>query len=159
MGEIVTREKLGEIRERAKLHGKRVVFTNGCFDILHRGHVEYLRKAKSLGDILVIGLNTDKSVRAIKGKGRPIVPEEDRALLLSELRSVDYICLCDEETPALLIDFVVPDVLVKGGDYAIDEIVGKDIVEASGGEVVIIPEIKGKSTSSIVDLISLWARS
>ncbi|MDI6807678.1 MAG: D-glycero-beta-D-manno-heptose 1-phosphate adenylyltransferase [Candidatus Eisenbacteria bacterium] len=154
MGEVVTRDRLREIRERAKLHSKKVVFTNGCFDILHRGHIEYLRKARSLGDILVIGLNTDKSVRAIKGKGRPIVPEEDRAFLLCELRSVDYVCLFDEETPALLIDFLTPDVLVKGGDYAIDEVVGKDTVEASGGEVVIIPEVKGKSTSSIVDIIS-----
>ena len=144
---------LVEIRKRAKKDGKKVVFTNGCFDILHRGHVHYLEKAKQLGDILVVGLNSDESVKKIKGEQRPIVPQDDRAFVLSALGCVDYVCIFHEETPEELIRKLVPDVLVKGADWEKEDIVGKDIVEKSGGQVVTIPEVEGKSTQKIIQTI------
>ena len=135
MGDVVTRSDLITIREQAKCEGKTVVFTNGCFDIIHRGHIEYLNKAKALGNVLVVGMNTDASVRRLKGKTRPIVCQDDRAFILAAFRVVDYVCLFDEDTPYELIKAIVPDVLVKGSDWAIASIVGKDIVEAAGGTV------------------------
>jgi rfaE bifunctional protein nucleotidyltransferase chain/domain len=129
----------------------KIVFTNGCFDILHRGHIEYLSQARDKGNILVIGLNSDASVKMIKGEGRPVQDETSRALILASLRFVDAIILFDEDTPLDLIDFVKPDVLVKGGDYTEETIVGADIVKANGGEVVIIPLTEGYSTSSILN--------
>lgn len=129
----------------------RVVFTNGCFDILHRGHVAYLAQARALGDRLVIGLNTDASVRALKGAGRPVVHQDDRAYVLAGLGSVDAVTLFDEDTPANLIAALVPDVLVKGGDYTPENVVGRDIVENAGGRVVIIPFVSGRSTTGLLE--------
>jgi D-beta-D-heptose 7-phosphate kinase/D-beta-D-heptose 1-phosphate adenosyltransferase len=150
---IVKLEALVKIRKRAKKEGEKVVFTNGCFDILHRGHIEYLKKAKTLGDILIVGLNSDSSVRKIKGEKRPIVKQKDRAEILSALSFVDYVCIFDEPTPEKMIKILIPDVLVKGGDWAKPDIVGKDIVESCGGKVVTVPLVKGKSTKNIIRTI------
>jgi rfaE bifunctional protein nucleotidyltransferase chain/domain len=128
----------------------KIVFTNGCFDILHRGHIEYLSQARDKGDVLIIGLNSDTSVKRIKGEGRPVQDEMSRALVLASLRIVDGIVLFDEDTPYELIKLVQPDVLVKGGDYTEKTIVGADIVKAAGGEVVTIPVVEGYSTSKIL---------
>jgi rfaE bifunctional protein nucleotidyltransferase chain/domain len=126
------------------------VFTNGCFDILHRGHVAYLHAARALGDRLVVGVNSDASVRRLKGAGRPILNQEDRAFILAGLASVDAVTLFDEDTPAELIAALVPDILVKGGDYSPGEVVGRDTVEAAGGRLVLIPFVEGRSTTDIV---------
>ena len=130
---------------------KKVIFTNGCFDIIHSGHVTYLRKAKSLGDILVLGLNSSASVRRLKGESRPINSEEDRAIVLNELKSIDYVVVFDQDTPYELIKTIKPFIIVKGGDYLADDVVGKDIVEAYGGRVEIIPFVDGKSTTNIIE--------
>jgi len=143
--------ELIRIRKDLKKEGQKVVFTNGVFDILHRGHVEYLEKAKSLGDVLMLGLNTDASVKKIKGSNRPVMGQEDRAIVLAGLSSVDYICLFEEETPENLIQELIPDILVKGGDYQIDDIVGRETVEANGGKVVTIDLVNGQSTTSIIE--------
>ncbi len=153
MGEVVAQSGLLKIRERLKREGKKVVFTNGCFDIVHRGHVEYLMKAKALGDVLLVGMNTDASVQRLKGPQRPIVCQEDRAFVLAALRVVDYVCLFDEDTPYNLIKAVVPDVLVKGSDWAIEAIVGKDVVEAAGGKVQTIDYVPDRSTTNIIQKI------
>ncbi len=134
-----------------KKQGKKVVFTNGCFDILHAGHIEILKKAKEKGDILIVGLNSDKSIKKIKGRKRPIMDEKDRALILDSIKFVDYVVLFDEETPYNLIKEIKPDVLVKGSDYKINEVVGADIVIKNGGEVFLVPLLKGKSTSKIIE--------
>jgi rfaE bifunctional protein nucleotidyltransferase chain/domain len=128
----------------------RVVFTNGVFDVVHRGHVEYLAGARTLGDLLVVGLNTDDSVRRLKGPGRPVNPEDDRAHVLAALESVDYVTLFAEDTPRDLIAALLPDVLVKGGDYSRETIVGADEVEAAGGQVVVAPLLPGRSTTAIL---------
>ncbi len=154
MGKVVTRNELVAIRKQLKAEGKRVVFTNGCFDILHRGHVEYLQKAKELGDVLIVGLNTDASVRRLKGPARPIVNQEDRAVVLAALASVDYVCLFDEDTPYELISALVPDILVKGADWTVEKVVGKDIVEAAGGMVKTIEFVPNRSTTSIIARIA-----
>lgn len=135
-----------------KLHraGKKIVFTNGVFDILHMGHVKYLSQAKDLGDVLIIGLNTDKSVQLIKGPDRPINPQRDRAGVLAALECVDYVVYFAEDTPAKLIDKVRPDVLVKGADYKIREIVGADFVQSYGGEVKRLKMLKGRSTTGVI---------
>ena len=130
--------------------GLKIVFTNGCFDILHRGHVEYLSKAADMGDVLVVGLNTDASVKRLKGEGRPVNNEEARALVLASLSFVDAVVLFDEETPYELIKVVRPDVLVKGADYKPEEIVGYDIVTFYGGKVETVPLVEGYSTTSII---------
>jgi D-beta-D-heptose 7-phosphate kinase/D-beta-D-heptose 1-phosphate adenosyltransferase len=127
-----------------------VVFTNGCFDVLHPGHVEHLAQAKALGDVLVVGLNSDASVRRLKGAGRPLVREADRAAVLAALRSVDAVTLFDEDTPLELISTLLPDVLVKGGDYDLDGIVGREAVEEAGGEVRVLPFVEGYSTTDIL---------
>ena len=158
MGEVVSRDELIRIRDEVRAAGRIVVFTNGCFDIIHRGHTDYLSRAKSLGDILVVGLNTDRSVRALKGETRPIVSEDDRAHVLAALASVNYVCLFDEDTPQELIAAIVPDVLVKGAGYSRDNMVGADLVEEHGGRVVALEALEGRSTRSIVDRI-LGARS
>ncbi|MCX6148784.1 MAG: D-glycero-beta-D-manno-heptose 1-phosphate adenylyltransferase [Candidatus Kapabacteria bacterium] len=134
----------------AKSNNKKIVFTNGVFDILHVGHVSYLEKAKQLGDILVLGLNSDASVKKLKGDSRPINNEIDRANVLLGLKSVDYVCIFDEETPLNLIKSVNPSVLVKGADYSIENIVGADFVQKNGGEVKTITFIEGKSTTSTI---------
>ena len=131
----------------------RLVFTNGCFDILHRGHVEYLHEARALGDLLVVGVYTDASVRSLKGPHRPVVPEEDRAMILAGLASVDAVTLFDEATPRALIGSLLPDVLVKGGDYSPEQIVGREEVEAAGGEVRVLPFIQGRSTTELLQAI------
>ncbi len=130
---------------------RRVVFTNGCFDVLHPGHVEHLAQAKALGDVLVVGLNSDSSVQRLKGAGRPLVAEADRAAVLAALRSVDAVTLFDEDTPLELISTLLPDVLVKGGDYDLDGIVGREAVEEAGGEVRVLPFVEGYSTTGLLD--------
>ena len=130
---------------------RRLVFTNGCFDLLHRGHVEHLAQARALGDILVVGLNSDASVRRLKGVGRPLVAEADRAAALAALRSVDAVTLFDEDTSLELISALLPDVLVKGGDYDLDGIVGREVVEEAGGEVRVLPFLEGYSTTRMLD--------
>ena len=136
-----------------KLSGQKIVFTNGCFDILHRGHVEYLTEAKACGDKLVTALNSDTSVRGLKGEARPIQSQEDRAVILDALESVDLVVIFDQETPAKIIKSLLPDVLTKGGDYLAETIVGADTVTENGGEIKVIPFRPGQSTSSIVEKI------
>lgn len=131
--------------------GQRVVFTNGVFDILHAGHVTYLEQARALGDTLVVGLNTDASVRRLKGPERPINTEADRACVLAALRAVDHVILFGDDTPIDVITALMPDVLVKGGDYTRDTIVGADVVEARGGVVCTIPLVEGRSTTAIIN--------
>lgn len=136
-----------------RFSGKKIVFTNGCFDLLHLGHIDYLAKAASLGDVLVVGLNTDASVSAIKGEFRPLNNQESRSMIMASLFFVNAVILFDEPTPAELIKQVQPDMLVKGGDYRVEEIVGYDIVKARGGEVITIDLVPGYSTSLIVEKI------
>ncbi len=140
------------VRE-ARAAGKRIVFTNGVFDILHPGHVRYLRAARSHGDLLIVGLNSDASVRRNKGPGRPINPESERAEVLAALACVDAVSIFDDETPADIIRRVQPDVLVKGSDWPADQIVGRDTVEARGGRVILEPVEQGFSSSSIIDKV------
>jgi rfaE bifunctional protein nucleotidyltransferase chain/domain len=130
--------------------GGRVVFTNGCFDLLHRGHTRYLERARSLGDTLVVAINSDRSVRALKGPGRPVVPAEQRAEVMAALAAVDYVVVFDELDPARVIRAVRPDVLVKGGDWPINQIVGADFVQSRGGRVLSLPYVEGASTSALI---------
>ena len=148
-GKIVPRDFFG--RNDFKRHGQKIVLTNGCFDVLHFGHVHYLLQAKKLGDILVIGLNSDDSVRRLKGPRRPINGENERALVLAALVCVDYVTLFEEDTPEELIKVVRPDVLVKGGDYTLDNIVGADFVTQNGGIVTTIPFVEGFSSTRIIE--------
>ncbi|GAB4454864.1 MAG: hypothetical protein OHK0036_18490 [Bacteroidia bacterium] len=148
---IVSKEDLKRVAFREHYFGKKIVFTNGCFDILHPGHVYYLNKAKSFGDILIVGLNSDASVKRLKGEKRPIHPQDKRAEVLASILCVDYICIFEEDTPLNLIQMVQPDVLVKGGDYTIDKIVGADFVIQNGGKVEIIPYLEGFSTTKIIE--------
>jgi D-beta-D-heptose 7-phosphate kinase/D-beta-D-heptose 1-phosphate adenosyltransferase len=137
----------------ARRQGKRIVFTNGCFDLIHPGHIRYLRAAKALGDLLVIGLNSDASVRRLKGPTRPLVSQRDRAEVIAALEMVDYVTVFGADTPYELIKAVQPDILVKGGDWTPDRIIGADIVRARGGEVRSLKFAKGYSTSSLVERI------
>ena len=141
---------LGE-RQRLRVSGKRLVFTNGVFDLLHVGHVRYLTQARSLGDALLVAINSDRAVRQLKGETRPIFAEGERAEILTELRVVDYVTIFDDISPRSLIATLLPDVLVKGGDYALDEIHGREEVEAAGGKVVSLPFVDGASTTSIIE--------
>jgi D-beta-D-heptose 7-phosphate kinase/D-beta-D-heptose 1-phosphate adenosyltransferase len=150
---IEKREDLQRIIRDLKVKGKRIVFTNGCFDLLHIGHVRYLEEAKSLGDILVVGVNSDASVRSLKGPDRPILPEEVRAEILSALGCVDYVTIFDELTPSNLISLLLPHILVKGGDWTKEATVGWETVEGAGGEVVILPFVEGSSTSQLIETI------
>jgi rfaE bifunctional protein nucleotidyltransferase chain/domain len=150
---LVSLERLLEILKEERRKGKRIVFTNGCFDIIHAGHVDYLEKAKSLGDLLVVGLNSDNSVRRIKGEKRPIIPQDMRPKVLSSLKPVDYVVIFEEDTPAKLIESIKPDVLVKGGDWPLEKIVGRDFVESYGGKVLTIPFEYDISTSQIIEKI------
>lgn len=147
-------KKIVSIEQWQRPSGKRVVFTNGCFDILHRGHAVYLAKARELGDLLVVGLNTDASVRRLKGPERPLNTQDDRAFLLASLACVDYVILFDEDTPENLIHTVCPDVLVKGGDYTVDNIVGADFVRSRGGFVTTISFVDGYSTTNLINKMS-----
>jgi D-beta-D-heptose 7-phosphate kinase/D-beta-D-heptose 1-phosphate adenosyltransferase len=150
---IINREALKEKLQALKKGGKKIVFTNGCFDFLHVGHVRYLKAARAQGDVLVVGLNSDGSVRQIKGPRRPVVPEDQRAEILASLACVDFVTLFEEPDPAMIIRFLMPDVLVKGADWAKDAIVGRDIVEGAGGRVVRIPLTEGVSTSGLIQKI------
>jgi D-beta-D-heptose 7-phosphate kinase/D-beta-D-heptose 1-phosphate adenosyltransferase len=151
---VKTLKQLVRIRNALKRQRKKVVFTNGCFDILHRGHIECLRRAKSFGDALIVGLNSDSSVRKIKGDKRPILSQGDRAEILASLEMVDYVVIFKEETPFRVIARLVPDVLAKGGDYKKGEIVGRNIVESSGGRVIRVRQVPGKSTKGIIKKIT-----
>jgi rfaE bifunctional protein nucleotidyltransferase chain/domain len=153
MGSIVSLRQLKATRERLRRQGKVVVFTNGTFDILHRGHVQYLAKAKALGDVLIVGLNTDASIRRIKGKHRPINPNRDRAAVLAGLAAVDYVCFFGDDTPRQIIGALVPDVLVKGADWHKSRIVGREIVERHGGRVRRIRLTPGRSTTGMIERI------
>jgi rfaE bifunctional protein nucleotidyltransferase chain/domain len=153
MGKIVTWEALKREVERHRGKGEKIAFTNGCFDILHAGHVQYLAEARKVGDLLILGLNSDASVRTIKGEKRPLVPQEERALVVASLAAVDYVTLFDETTPLTLIEYLRPDVLVKGGDWNEASVVGRDAVRSWGGRVVIIPLTEGVSTTNIVEKI------
>jgi len=148
---IVTDPELSRIILRARFVGKKIVFTNGCFDIIHKGHVEYLIQAANLGNILIVGLNTDSSVKKLKGADRPIQDQETRSRVLASMYFVSYVVLFNEETPYNLIKLIQPDILVKGGDYKPEDIVGYDIVKKSGGQVVTIPLVKGYSTTAIIN--------
>jgi len=150
---IKGREELLKIIQDLKIKGKRIVFTNGCFDLLHIGHIRYLEGAKTLGDVLIVGVNSDSSVRKLKGPERPILPVEERTEILSGLGCVDYITIFDELDPLNLISSLQPDVLVKGGDWTKEQVVGGEVVERSGGEVVIIPFVQGASTSNQIEII------
>ena len=151
---IKSHTQLSSIVKAAKLQGRKVVFTNGCFDIIHSGHVKYLQQAASLGDILIVAVNSDSSVRGLKGEGRPVVGEDDRAFVLSGLEAVSYVTIFDAPTPHELISLLVPDILVKGGDYVANEIVGYDVVTQNGGEVVVGSFVDGKSTTKIIQKIT-----
>jgi D-beta-D-heptose 7-phosphate kinase/D-beta-D-heptose 1-phosphate adenosyltransferase len=153
MGKILSRKALKKEIDRLRGEGKKIAFTNGCFDILHVGHVRYLREAAKTGDVLVLALNSDASVRAIKGDKRPLIPEGERADVAAALESVNYVTLFDELTPLKLIEYLQPDVIVKGGDWAEENVVGRDAVKEWGGSVVIVPETPGASTTNIVEKI------
>ena len=145
--------QIAEIVNELKRKGKKVVFTNGCFDILHSGHIKLLKKAKKLGDILILGINKDKSIKKLKGKGRPIMNEKQRIEIISAIEFVDYVVPFGQPTPEKLIKRIKPDIIVKGGDYKKNEVIGKDIVEKYGGKVYIFPLVKNISTTKIIKKI------
>jgi D-beta-D-heptose 7-phosphate kinase/D-beta-D-heptose 1-phosphate adenosyltransferase len=149
----LTAPELAAAVDTRRARGERIVFTNGCFDLLHLGHVRYLQQARALGDCLIVGVNSDASVRGIKPQGRPIVPDLQRAEVLAALACVDHVIIFNEPDPLALIRAIQPDVLVKGGDWPLDRIVGKDVVEGRGGRVVTIPAVPDISTSILVDRI------
>lgn len=153
MGKIVDWNELKGRVDEAHRKGKSVAFTNGCFDILHVGHVQYLREARRTGDLLILGLNSDASVRAIKGERRPLVPQGERAEVVASLESVDYVTIFNDQTPLSLIEYLRPDVLVKGGDWREETVVGGDAVRSWGGRVAIIPLTAGASTTNIVEKV------
>jgi rfaE bifunctional protein nucleotidyltransferase chain/domain len=146
-------EELSTIITKLKAEGKKIVFTNGCFDLIHSGHIDYLLKAKALGDVLVLGLNSDESIKRLKGDKRPLLPQNERAFAIANLKPVDFVTIFNQDTPYELIKTIVPDVLVKGGDWALDNIVGRDIVELNGGLTTNILFTTDRSTSSIIELI------
>ena len=152
-GKILSIDELRKERARLRAEGKRLVFTNGCFDILHVGHVRYLQSARELGDALLVAINSDAAVRELKGAGRPVMNEQERAELLAALSAVDYVTVFDDISPRSLIADVLPDVLVKGGDYKLNEIHGREEVERAGGRVISLPFIEGASTSSVIERI------
>ena len=153
------KEKIKDLTVLTKLvsehknKGEKVVFTNGCYDLLHIGHIQCFQESKALGDILIVALNSDSSIRALKGPSRPIIPEEERAEIIAAMENVDYITIFDQADPLKVISTVKPDVLVKGGDWSIDTIVGRDVVESYGGTVVALPMIPGVSTSRLIENI------
>ncbi|MEN6321499.1 MAG: D-glycero-beta-D-manno-heptose 1-phosphate adenylyltransferase [Syntrophaceae bacterium] len=153
MNKIFSREELKRIIDRHRKEGKRIVFTNGCFDILHVGHTRYLTEAKKQGDVLILGLNSDESVRSLKGKERPLIPENERADVIAALESVNYVTIFHELTPLELIEYLKPDIIVKGGDWKEEDVVGRESVAKWGGRVIIIPEVKGSSTTNIIEKI------
>jgi rfaE bifunctional protein nucleotidyltransferase chain/domain len=146
-------DRLSRIRENLRLKSQKIVFTNGCFDILHRGHIHLFRKSKRLGDVLVVGINNDASIRRLKGPGRPVFPLQERLEVLAALSDIDYLVAFSQDTPLELIKQVKPDILVKGGDWQPEAVVGKKEVEDEGGRVVIIPYLPGRSTTEIIQKI------
>ena len=150
-GKILSKDELLAERARLRDAGQKLVFTNGVFDILHVGHVRYLEQARSLGDALVVAINSDASVRELKGAGRPLINETERAEILAALRAVSYVSVFDDVSPRSLIADLLPDVLVKGGDYSLDEIHGREEVEAAGGRVVSLPFVEGVSSSALIE--------
>ncbi len=153
MNNIKNIEELVSIRNKLKSQNKKVVFTNGVFDILHAGHVDYLVKAKKMGDVLIVAVNSDSSVKKIKGDKRPIVPQAERAFILSNLKCVDYVTIFEEDTPYEVIKKIIPDVLIKGADWTIDKIIGKDIVENAGGKIETIEFVNIQSSTNIINII------
>lgn len=151
---IVNRKDIGAIVNKEKAAGKTIVFTNGCFDIIHAGHVRYLTGAKAQGDCLIVGLNSDESVRSLKGPSRPVNGQDDRAEVLAGLKAVDYVVVFHEETAESIVDEVKPDIYAKGGDYKIADLPEAKVVEAGGGRIVLIPEVEGRSSSNIIKKIS-----
>lgn len=150
---ILGRAALLQWRRLQTHEGRKVVFTNGCFDVLHRGHIELLKRARREGDVLVVGINSDDSVRRLKGAARPLVAEDDRAEILAALEMVDRVVIFREDTPGRIIEALLPDVLVKGGDYELNEIVGRDAVEKAGGKVVRVRLVPGRSTRGIIETV------
>ena len=151
IGKILSSGELLGLRQRLRAEGKTLVFTNGVFDLLHVGHVRYLAAARALGDALVVAVNSDRTVRELKGPGRPVVNEHERAEVLAALRQIDYVTIFDDISPRSLIATLLPDVLVKGGDYGLDDIHGREEVEAAGGRVVSLPFVEGMSTSAMIE--------
>lgn len=147
---LKSRAVLARLVRRAAARGRRVVFTNGCFDLLHPGHIQLLERAKSYGDLLIVGLNSDRSTRAIKGAPRPIMTQRDRARLVGALESVDYVTIFNEQTPLRLVEALRPHVLIKGADWGAAKIVGRDLVRGRGGRVIRFPLVKGHSTSKLI---------
>jgi len=152
-GKLKSLEELKSIALQAKARGQKIVFTNGCFDILHRGHLHVLREAKALGDLLIVAVNSDGSVKRLKGPSRPVISEAGRSELIAALEMVDYVTLFDEIDPRRLIEEIQPDILAKGGDWRRDQVVGADIVVRSGGKVAVIPYLKGFSTTEIIERV------
>ena len=150
---IKTDNDLELILQKLRKERKKVVFTNGCFDLIHVGHIRYLQKAKEYGNILVVALNSDESVKKIKGTNRPILSQQERAEILAALEFIDYVVIFDESTPLRLIKKLKPDFLIKGGDWTIDKIVGRDFVESYGGKVIAIPTVEGASTTNLIERI------
>jgi rfaE bifunctional protein nucleotidyltransferase chain/domain len=153
MNKILERNTLKDTLEELRKKGKKIAFTNGCFDILHVGHVRYLREAKKTADILVLALNSDSSVRSLKGKERPLVPEKERAEIIAALEFIDFVTIFNELTPLELINYLKPDILIKGGDWAEEDVIGREEIKKWGGRVAIIPEVEGKSTTNIVEKV------
>lgn len=151
--DLQEQEKLRLWRKVIHDENKKLVFTNGVFDILHAGHVSYLKEARNLGDALIIGVNADSSVRRLKGEKRPLQTEADRAKILASLKSTDCIVIFDDDTPLSLIEFTIPDILVKGADWSVESVVGRDVVERNGGKVLTIPFIEGRSTTGVVETV------
>jgi D-glycero-beta-D-manno-heptose 1-phosphate adenylyltransferase len=160
MKKILSLNQLLEIRLQVKQQGQKVVFTNGCFDLIHPGHIAYLKQARSLGDLLIVAINSDKSIQNIKGPLRPILTETERAIVMAALEVVSYVTIFDEETPHKIISTVLPDILVKGGDWSLDNIVGREEVEAAGGQVLSLPYLAGASTTDIIGrILSRYSRN
>lgn len=153
MNKFLERNELKNKLEELRKEGKKIAFTNGCFDILHVGHIRYLREAKKTADVLVLALNSDSSVRAIKGEKRPLMSEEERAEILAALEFIDFVIIFQELTPLELINYLKPDILIKGGDWPEEKVIGREEIKKWGGRVVIIPEVEGKSTTNIVEKI------
>jgi len=146
----MSKEELAEALDALRKKNKKIIFTNGCFDILHLGHIRYLQQAKSLGDILIVGINSDSSIRKLKGENRPIVPEDERSEIIAALECVDYVIIFSESTPKRIIKMIKPDIHVKGGDWKIEQILEANLVQSYGGKVVIVDEVEGYSTSEII---------
>ena len=153
MNKILERNALKDKLEALRKKGKKIAFTNGCFDILHVGHVRYLREAKKTADVLVLALNSDSSVRSLKGEKRPLMNEKERAEILAALEFIDFVTIFEELTPLELIIYLKPDILIKGGDWPEEKVVGREEIKKWGGRVAIIPEVEGKSTTNIVEKI------